>query len=97
MLASVLLQTSQMLDAARSGDWTQVIAMEHKRSQLVEQCFSEPVGASNSEIFSEALATMLHMNEEVVALLNAAKVHASVKHDDYRKKHEAIAHYLDIE
>ena len=86
-----------MLDAARSGDWTLVAAMENKRSQLVKQCFSEPVSAENSEIFSEALAIMLHMNEELVALLNAAKANASAKHGDDRKKHQAVAHYLDID
>lgn len=97
LIANVLTLTAQMVDAARSGDWTRVVAMENERSQLVKQCFSEPVGAENSEIFSEALAIMLHMNEEVVALLNAAKVYASVKHVDNLKKHEAIAHYLDID
>ena len=97
LMANVLTRTSRMLDAARSGDWTLVAAMENKRSQLVKQCFSEPVSAENSEIFSEALAIMLHMNEELVALLNAAKVNASVKHGDDRKKHQAVAHYLDID
>ena len=97
LMANVLTRTSRMLDAARSGDWTLVAAMENKRSQLVKQCFSEPVSAENSEIFSEALAIMLHMNEELVALLNAAKANASVKHGDDRKKHQALAHYLDID
>ena len=97
LMANVLTRTSRMLDAARSGDWTLVAAMENKRSQLVKQCFSEPVNAENSEIFSEALAIMLHMNEELVALLNAAKANASVKHGDDRKKHQALAHYLDID
>ncbi len=97
LMANVLTRTSRMLDAARSGDWTLVAAMENKRSQLVKQCFSEPVSAENSEIFSEALAIMLHMNEELVALLNAAKANASVKHGDDRKKHQAVAHYLDID
>ncbi len=97
LMANVLTRTSRMLDAARSGDWTLVAAMENKRSQLVKQCFSEPVSAENSEIFSEALAIMLHMNEELVALLNVAKANASVKHGDDRKKHQAVAHYLDID
>jgi hypothetical protein len=96
-MANVLTRTSRMLDVARSGDWTLVAAMENKRSQLVKQCFSEPVSAENSEIFSEALAIMLHMNEELVALLNVAKANASVKHGDDRKKHQAVAHYLDID
>ena len=97
LMANLLTRTARMLDAARSDDWTLVTAMEHKRSQLIKQCFSEPVSVENSEIFSEALAIMLHMNEELVALLNVAKANASVKHGDDRKKHQAVAHYLDID
>ena len=97
LMANVLTRTSRMLDAARSGDWTVVAAMENKRGLLVKQCFSEPVCVENSEIFSEALAMMLHMNEELVALINAEKANVSVKYGDDRKKHQAVAHYLDID
>lgn len=95
LLASVLTRTSRMLDAARSDDWPLVTAMENKRSQLVKQCFSEPVGAENSELFSEALAIMLYMNEELVALLEVAKEDASVRRTEHQFAHEAIGHYLD--
>lgn len=95
LLANVLTRTSRMLEAARSGDWPLVTAMENKRSQLVKQCFSEPVGAENSELFSEALAIMLHMNEELVALLENAKARAVVRHTDDQFAHEAISSYLD--
>ena len=95
LLANVLTRTSRMLDAARSGDWPLVTAMENKRSQLVKQCFSETVSPENTEIFSEALAIMLHMNEELVALLNEAKQNAAVRHTDDKNSHEAIGHYLD--
>jgi len=95
LLANVLTRTSRMLEAARSGDWPLVTAMENKRSQLVKQCFSEPVGAENSELFSEALAIMLHMNEELVALLEDAKARAAVRHTGDQFAHEAISSYLD--
>lgn len=97
LLANVLTRTSRMLDAARSGDWTLVTAMENKRSQLLKQCFSEPMSPENSEIFSEALAIMLHMNEELVALLNEAKASAAIQRGSDRKTHKALAQYLDIE
>ena len=45
--------------------------------------------------FFEALAIMLHMNEELVALLNEAKQDAAVRHTDDKHSHEAIGHYLD--
>ncbi len=95
LLANVLTRTSRMLVAAQSGDWALVTAMENKRSQLVKQCFSEPVSEENRALFSEALAIMLHMNEELVALLEAAKANAAVRHKGDRGAHEAIGHYLD--
>ena len=95
LLANVLTRTSRMLVAAQSGDWALVTAMENKRSQLIKQCFSEPVSEENNALFSEALAIMLHMNEELVALLEAAKANAAVRHKGDKGVHEAIAHYLD--
>ena len=95
LLANVLTRTSRMLVAAQSGDWALVTAMENKRSQLVKQCFSEPVSEENRALFSEALAIMLHMNEELVALLEAAKANAAARHKGDREAHEAIGHYLD--
>ena len=95
LLANVLTRTSRMLVAAQSGDWALVTAMENKRSQLVKQCFTEPVSEENRALFSEALAIMLHMNEELVALLEAAKANAAVRHKGDRGAHEAIGHYLD--
>ena len=97
LMANILTRTSRMLDVARSGDWTLVAAMENKRGQLVKQCFSEPMSPENSEIFSEALAIMLHMNEELVALLNDAKASAAIQRGSDRKTHKALAQYLDIE
>ena len=96
LMANILTRTSRMLDVARSGDWTLVAAMEKQARSAGEAVFLRAVVQKNSEIFSEALAIMLHMNEELVALLNA-KTNASVKHGNDRKKHQAVAHYLDTE
>ena len=96
LMANILMRTSRMLEVARSGDWTLVAAMERKRSQLVKQCFADPVSDENSQIFSEALAIMLHVNEELVALLHEAKTEAASRYSVDRKKHQAVAHYLDI-
>ena len=97
LMANVLTRTSRMLDAARSGDWTLVAAMENKRSQLVKQCFSEPVSAENSEIFSEALAIMLHMNEELVALLESAKAEVAAATRGQTATVKNLQHYLAVE
>ena len=46
---------------------------------------------------AEALATMLHLNEELVALLETAKAElsAALKGVDGQKK--KLAHYLDVD
>ena len=95
LMANILMRTHRMLEAARSGDWDVVTASEKKRSQLLRDCFVEPVHPANSELFSEALAAMLHMNEELVALLNQAKIEAAKKQGAEVKIQEAIGHYLD--
>ena len=97
LIANVLTRTSRMLEAARLGDWVLVAAMENKRSQLLKQCFSEPVSPDNGEIVAEALAIMLHLNEELVALLNEAKADAARQFALDRKNHQAVGHYLEID
>ena len=86
-----------MLDAARSGEWTLVAAMENKRSQLVKQCFTEPVSPENNEIFSEALAMMLHMNEELVALLENARAEVRASTRGHTSAVKKLQHYLTVE
>lgn len=95
LMANILMRTHRMLEAARSGDWDVVTVSEKKRSLLLRDCFAEPVHPANSELFSEALAAMLHMNEELVALLTQAKIEAAKKHGADVKTQEAIGHYLD--
>ena len=97
LMANVLTRTSRMLETARLGDWVVVAAMENKRSQLLKQCFSEPISPDNSEIFSEALAIMLHLNEELVVLLNEARANAASQFELDRRNHQAVAHYLDVD
>ena len=94
-LAHVLLATDEMLKAAQNGNWDRVSELESSRRNRLGRCLAKPVLAANSQIFSEALAIMLHMNEELVALLEAAKANAVVRHKGDRGAHEAIGHYLD--
>ena len=62
-LAAVLKLTQAMLEAAREGEWVEVSEGELHRRALLEECFSKSVDPELSEIFAEALATMLHMND----------------------------------
>ena len=84
-LADALLLTERMLNLARSNQWETVTEMEKERKAAIEACFAQPISDSQSGIFSEALAAMLQMNEELVSLLEIAKEEVAVKRSNQRR------------
>ena len=96
-LAQVLLMTENMLSLAREDSWDAVTDLEKQRREVLAACFTSPIPPSQSEIFSEALAAMLHMNEEMIGLLEAAKENVAIKRTDQSRTKRSLGHYLDIE
>ena len=96
-LASVLLATDEMLNAAQGGHWDRVSELESSRRKRLDRCFVQTILPENSELFSEALAVMLHLNEELVLLIERAKVEASVSFSKERRGQRVIKHYLDVD
>ena len=96
-LAEVVLMTEEMLICAKSDAWDAVTELEEKRRIALAKCFSTPVPIGQSELFSEALAAMLHMNEELISLLEVAKQNVAVKRTDQRHTKRSLGHYLDVE
>ena len=94
-MASVLLATDEMLKAAQVGQWDRVSELESSRRKRLERCFAQPIMPENSELFSEALAVMLHLNEELVGVVQQAREQVSVTRNQHVKKKEALRHYLD--
>lgn len=97
LIRLALEKTQMMLDVARSGNWDDIEALEKERRLVLEQCFEVAVLPDNAEVFSEALAVMLHMNEELVSLLEHAKAEAALRYSTHQKSQTAIKHYLDVE
>ena len=96
LLANVLLMTQKMLDLANDDEWDLVAGMEVDRRALLHECFETPVPPEHSEIFSEALAAMLHLNEELMSVLEEAKAHVAARQSDQIRTRKAITHYLDV-
>jgi hypothetical protein len=96
-LASVLLATDEMLNAAQGGHWDRVSELESSRRKRLDRCFAQTILPENSELFSEALAVMLHLNEELVLLIERAKVEASVSFSKERRGQRVVKHYLDVD
>jgi hypothetical protein len=97
ILAEVLGLTSEMISAAHDDRWDEVAEMEEKRRAALGDCFRMPIEDSQSELFSEAIAAMLHMNEELIALLETAKKAVAVKRTNQRFTRNSVGRYIDIE
>ena len=95
-LANVLLATDEMLRVARDANWERVTELEASRKKRLALCFAKPMLPENSQLFSEALAVMLHLNEELVSLLNQAKADVSLQYRDGKSAQTSIGHYLDV-
>lgn len=96
-LAEVLFLTEEMLLLAQGSMWDEVTALESKRQALLAACFSSPIESQNAELFSEALAAMLNMNEELIALLEDAKRQVAIQRTDQKHARSSVGYYLDIE
>ena len=95
-LANVLLATDEMLREARKANWGRVTELEASRKKRLALCFAKPMLPENSQLFSEALAVMLHLNEELVSLLNQAKADVALQYREGKSAQTSIGHYLDV-
>jgi ABC-type histidine transport system ATPase subunit len=96
-LADVLTATRTMLECASAGDWDQVAELERARREELELCFAEPVAAQHSELVSEALAVMLHLNEELMNLLATARDTVLEQGVQQARTRTALGSYQDIQ
>ena len=97
LLADVLLLTEKMLTYAQNDEWESVTRLEEERRDALATCFSVTIPQSQGEGFSQALAAMLHMNEEMIGLLEAAKANVAIKRSDQTHTKRSLGHYLDVE
>ena len=97
LLAAIIGITSDMLASARANEWASVTADEARRRVMLEQCFADPVKPEYSEVFAEALAVLLYMNEELTALLIAARKTIAEEGNQALKNGAKLAHYLDVQ
>ena len=95
-LANVLLATDEMLRVARDANWERVTELEASRKKRLALCFAKPMLPENSQLFSEALAVMLHLNEELVSLLNQAKADVALQDREGKSAQTSIGQYLEV-
>lgn len=96
-LAGVLNMTRDMLEHAAAGDWDRVAELERERRDDLKQCFEQPVDADHGELVAEALAVMLHLNDELMGLLATARDSVLEQGANQARTRTAVSHYQDVQ
>ena len=79
MVAAVITTTRSMLAAAKAESWDTVTELEVLRREDLKSCFAIPLNDGNEELLAEALAVLLHLNEELMGLLKCARDQAAAE------------------
>lgn len=95
-LARVLEMTRQMLAHADKGEWEAVTELELERREDLVKCFSEPIPLGDSELVAEAVATLLHLNEELMTRLKDARSSVLEKSLEFSRQRQAASSYQSI-
>lgn len=96
-LAGVLTITKKMLTFAQQDDWEQVAECELERRDDLSQCFSDTLPAADAELVAEAMAALLHLNEELMALLKIARAKVMEQGQAFSRQRSAAGSYRDME
>ena len=71
--------------------------MERERRDDLKLCFSQAVTLAESEEVAEALAVLLHLNEELMARLKVARSAVMQQGRDFSRKRNALSSYQGVE
>lgn len=96
VLAESIRLTRDMLDNAKAGDWNAVSDRELLRREGLRRCFASPIEEDDCEVVAEALAVILHLNEELLSLLKQAR-QISLETSRVNMKHrDAVGSYQEL-
>jgi hypothetical protein len=95
-LAAVLTMTRDMLSHAESGDWDTVSSMERQRRAELADCMAQATAPEHGELIAEALAAILHLNEEMMGLLRTARDQVMHESIAQARTRSAIGQYQGV-
>lgn len=94
-LAYVLGLTQKMLKLADEGEWDQVATMEGQRRDDLIACFADARPSGEPELVAQALATLLHLNEDLMAKLRSARTEVMEQGEAFSRNRHAHQSYQD--
>lgn len=92
-LANALTLTQRMLELARANEWAQVSELETQRREHLSGCFNFSGVNADSALIAEAIAALLHLNEELMSLLKAARSEVMDQGRQFALKRKAADSY----
>ena len=93
LLATVIKTTRNMLALAADEAWDAVADLEILRREDLKRCFEIPVQDDKGELVAEALAVLLHLNEELMSQLKAARDAVGEEGSTEVRNLEAVGEY----
>ena len=96
LLATVIKTTRNMLVLAEQQAWDAVADLEVLRREDLKRCFEIPVQEDKGELVAEALAVLLHLNEELASKLLGAREQAREASRDTAKGRDAVNEYREM-
>lgn len=96
-LAYVLGLTTDMLALADQGEWDKVASMERDRREDLIACFSESRPEGDTELVAQAMATLLHLNEELMGKLRVARSEIMAQGEALSRNRVAHESYQAVE
>ena len=96
LLATVIKTTRNMLVLAEQEAWDAVADLEVLRREDLKRCFEIPVQDDKGELVAEALAVLLHLNEELMNQLKTARDAVGEEGNTQVRNLEAVGEYQKI-
>ena len=96
-LAEAIRLTEDMLACARAGKWDVVADREQIRRALLGSCFKQNLVKESRETVAEALAVILHLNEELLSVLTIARNESLEASRGSTQKRVAADEYRDVQ
>lgn len=93
-LARLLRSTEEILHCAQIADWESVEILERQRQAELTACFAGD-DEDSSPLIAEALATLLHMNNQITDLVKKAKADLVAEQQKIENQKSAANHYQD--
>lgn len=96
-LARALELTEKMLGHAQRDEWEQVILVEQERRDHLNAFFALPIPRGEEDLVAEAMAALLHLNEELMSKLRKARSQAMSQGRELSGRRQAVNSYRAVE